>query len=162
GGEVVHIQLADQVSFLNRAALARVLDDLPRGGHVLLDARSTDYIDPDLLDLIREFEDRTAPARGVKVSLLGFKSKYQMRDRTRSGDSPPRETQKALPPEAVPQTLKDGHERFRPGQQLPRALGRQVHATADGQPPLAVVLSCIDSRPPAELIFDTGVGEIFS
>ncbi len=53
GGEVVHIELADQVSFLNRAALVRALDGVPRCGHVLLDARRTDYIDPDLLSLLR-------------------------------------------------------------------------------------------------------------
>jgi carbonic anhydrase/SulP family sulfate permease len=82
GGEVVHIELADQVSFLNRAALALVLDEVPRGGHVLLDAQGTDYIDPDLLHLIRDFKERTGPARGVEVSLLGFRSKYQLRDRT--------------------------------------------------------------------------------
>ena len=73
GGEVIHIELANQVSFLNRAALARALDEVPRGGHVLLDAQNTDYIDPDLLSLIRDFKEQTAPARGVEVSLLGFR-----------------------------------------------------------------------------------------
>ena len=61
----------------------------------------------------------------------------------------------------VLQILKDGHERFRTGQPLRRNLGRQVAATAGGQHPLAVVLGCIDSRTPAELIFDVGVGDIF-
>lgn len=61
GGEVVHIELANQVSFLNRPALARVFDEVPRGGHVLLDARGTDYIDPDALDLIRDYAERTGP-----------------------------------------------------------------------------------------------------
>ena len=58
--------------------------------------------------------------------------------------------------------LKNGHERFRTGQQLTRDLSRQVRATAGGEHPLAVVLSCVDSRTPTELIFDVGVGEIFS
>ena len=162
GGEVVHIELANQVSFLNRAALARALDEVPRGGHVLLDAQSTDYIDPDLLDLIRDFKEQTAPARGVEVSLLGFRSKYQLRDQTRYVDYSTRELQAALTPQQVLQILKDGHERFRTGRRLTRDLGRQVNATAGGQHPLAVVLSCIDSRTPAELIFDLGVGDIFS
>jgi carbonic anhydrase len=160
GGEVVHIELADQVSFLNRAALARVLDEVPGGGHVLLDARGTDYIDPDVLDLIRDFEDKTAPARGVGVSLLGFRRKYQLRDRTGYVDHSTREIQGALTPQQVLQLLKDGHERFRTGRRLTRDLGRQVLSTSGGQHPLAVVLSCIDSRTPAELIFDTGLGDI--
>ena len=48
GGEVLHIQFSTQVSFLNRAALERILREVPRGGHVLLDASHTDYIDPDV------------------------------------------------------------------------------------------------------------------
>lgn len=82
-GEVIHIELANQVNFLNRGDLVQVLDTAPRGGHVLLDARRTDYIDPDLLSLIRDFKDQTAPVREIEVSLLGFRSKYKLRDQTR-------------------------------------------------------------------------------
>ncbi len=162
GGDVLHIELANQVSFLNRASLLKVLDAVPRGGHVLLDAQNTDYIDPDVLDLLRDFTEQTAPARGVKVSLLGFRSKYQFQDRTQYVDYSTRELQSQLSPQQVLTILKDGHERFRTGERLTRDLGRQVHATAGGQHPLAVVLSCIDSRAPAELIFDLGLGDIFS
>ena len=78
GGEVLHIALANQVSFFNRAALSKVFDEVPAGGHVLLDAVDTDYIDPDILDLIRDFREKTAPARGVEVSVLGFREQYQI------------------------------------------------------------------------------------
>ena len=74
GGDVLHLELANQESFLNRAALSKVLAEVPRSGHVLLDAQNTDYIDPDVLDLIRDFKEQTGPARGVEVSLLGFRS----------------------------------------------------------------------------------------
>lgn len=162
GGDVLHIQLANQVSFLNRAALLKVLDAVPRGGQVLIDAQNTDYIDPDVLDLLHDFTDTTAPARGVKVSLLGFRKKYQLQDRMQYVDYSTRELQSQLTPQQVLQILKDGHDRFRTGQRLTRDLGRQIEATAGGQHPLAVVLSCIDSRAPAELIFDLGLGDIFS
>jgi carbonic anhydrase/SulP family sulfate permease len=162
GGEVVHIELANQVSFLNRAALARALDEVPTGGHILLDARSTDYIDPDVLDLLRDFKAQTGPARNIEVSMLGFRSRYQLIDQIQYVDCSTRELQNAITPEQVVQILKDGHERFRSGRRLTRDLGRQVNATADGQHPLAVVLSCMDSRTPIELIFDLGVGDIFS
>lgn len=162
GGDVLHLELANQVSFLNRAALLKVLDAVPRGGHVLIDAQNTDYIDPDVLDLLRDFTEQTAPARGVKVSLLGFRQKYQLRDRTQYVDYSTRELQSQATPQQVLQILKDGHDRFRTGQRLTRDLGRQVRDTSGGQHPLAVVLSCIDSRTPAELIFDLGLGDIFS
>lgn len=163
GGEVVKIELADQVTFLNRAALSRELDHVPEGGHVLLDARTTDYIDPDVLDLIHDYQERAAPARGVDLSLVGFQERYpQLPDRTQYADYSTRELQDKVTPDQVLQLLKEGHERFRTGKRLTRDLVRQVSATADGEHPLAVVLSCIDSRSPAELIFDLGMGDIFS
>jgi carbonic anhydrase/SulP family sulfate permease len=162
GGDVLHIELANQVSFLNRAALSKVLAKVPRSGHVLLDAQNTDYIDPDVLDLIRDFKEQTGPARGVDVSLVGFRSEYQFDDQIQYVDYSTRDLQDSLTPPQVLHILKDGHERFRTGRRLTRDLVRQVRATAEGQHPLAVVLSCIDSRTPAELIFDLGMGDIFS
>jgi carbonic anhydrase len=162
GGEVLHVELANQVSFLNRAALAKVFDEVPRGGHLLLDAQNTDYIDPDVLDLIRDFKAIKAPARGIEVSMFGFRNKYQLKDEIQYVDYSTRELQSALSPEQVLVLLREGHDRFRAGRRLTRDLGRLVAATADGQHPLAVVLHCIDSRTPAELLFDMGVGDIFS
>jgi carbonic anhydrase len=159
---VWHIELANQVSFLNRAALSKVLAEVPRSGHVLLDAQNTDYIDPDVLDLIRDFKEQTGPAHDVEVSLFGFRSEYQFDNQIQYVDYSTRELQDALTPKQVLQILKDGHQRFRTGRRLTRDLTRQVRATADEQHPLAVVLSCIDSRTPAELIFDLGLGDIFS
>ena len=162
GGEVLHIELASQVSFLNKAALEKVLRESPRGTHVLLDAHNTDYIDPDILNLIREFKEHTAPLQGVQVSLSGFRDKYQLDNEIQFVDYSTRELQGQISSTQVLQILDEGNERFRTGRRLSRDLGRQLHATAMGQHPLAVVLSCIDSRTPSELIFDLGLGDIFS
>lgn len=162
GNDVLHIELPNQVSFLNRAALSTMLADIPRNGHVLLDAQSTDYIDPDVFSLIREFKERTGPARNITVSLLGFQDKYDLRDRLHYLDYSTPELQATLTPQQVLTLLREGHERFRTGRRLTRDWGRQIRATGKGQHPLAVVISCIDSRTPAELILDLGLGDIFS
>lgn len=162
GGDVLHIEFASQVSFLNRAALEKILRDVPRGGHVLLDASHTDYIDPDVLDLIRDFREQTAPAHGVFVSLRGFRNKYQLHDDIQYVDYSTRELQNQLTSKQVLKILEEGNERFRSGRRLTRDLGRQIDLTSKGQHPLAAVLSCIDSRTPTELILDLGLGDIFS
>lgn len=162
GGEVMHIELANQVSFLNRAALETALRSSPRGSQILLDAKHTDYIDPDILSLIREFKEVTAPVYDIQVSLVGFRDKYQLDDEIQYVDYSTRELQEKLTPRQVMQVLVDGNKRFRTGKHLTRDLGRQMNATAQGQHPLAVVLSCIDSRTPIELIFDLGLGDVFS
>lgn len=163
GDEVLRIELSNQVSFFSRAALETTLREIPRGGHVLIDARNTDFIDPDVLDLITDFKNTTAEAHGVQVSLAGFKERYpQIEDRIQYVDYSSREVQNNLTPQRVLEIFQAGNERFRNGNRLVRDLGRQVDATSAGQFPMAVVLSCIDSRSPAELIFDLGLGDIFS
>ena len=70
-------------------------------------------------------------------------------------------TQAALTPAAALQKLKDGNKRFLAGEMTNRDLPSQVKATAAGQYPHSIVLSCIDSRVPPELVFDQGLGDIF-
>lgn len=73
-----------------------------------------------------------------------------------------RETRDALSPEQVLDVLRRGNDRFVNNLKANRNLLEQVNETSDGQHPMAIVLSCIDSRTSAELIFDQGLGDIFS
>src|SRR6266404_9113142 len=70
--------------------------------------------------------------------------------------------QAALTPAQVLESLRLGNERFASGQTRPRDMLHDRKITAAGQYPHAVILSCIDSRAPAEIIFDTGLGDIFN
>ncbi|MCK6555071.1 sulfate transporter [Candidatus Binatia bacterium] len=161
-GDVLRIELANQVSFLNRVALRNALAETAPGGHVLIDARGTDYIDADVVSVIREFEQETAPARGIEVSLLGFKPHYeQVEDRVQYVDFVTRDLRESLTPDHVVQFLRDGNERFRRGEMLSRNLEHLRQGTANGRHPLAVVLSGSSSRTPVEMIFDVGPGDIF-
>lgn len=162
GGDVLHIELANQVSFLNRAALDDVFNKAPRGSNLMIDASDTDYIDPDVLSLIRDFKNDVAPAHGVSVSLRGFREKYQMHDEIEFVDYSTRELQDRLTPYQVVDILIEGNRRFRTGHRLSRDFSRQIDGTAGEQNPLAVVLGCIDSRVPAEHVFDLGLGDVFS
>ncbi len=71
------------------------------------------------------------------------------------------EDQSALTPEAVLADLKAGNERFVAGELTPRDYNAQAQATASGQYPKAIILGCVDSRVPAEIIFDQGIGDVF-
>lgn len=73
-----------------------------------------------------------------------------------------KETQANLTPRMALEILKEGNDRFIKNLKAQRDLLAQVNATRDGQWPFATVLSCIDSRTSAELIFDQGLGDIFS
>ncbi len=73
-----------------------------------------------------------------------------------------KETQSSLSPSDVLDLLKDGNKRFVANNKASRDLNKQVSETSTGQFPYAVVLSCIDSRVPVELVFDQGIGDVFS
>lgn len=73
-----------------------------------------------------------------------------------------KEAQQRLAPADAINLLKEGNERFVSNLKINRNLLQQVNETSDGQYPFAVILSCIDSRTSAELIFDQGLGDIFS
>lgn len=161
-GEVLHIQLANQVSFLNRVSLENALNQAAPGTHLLLDAESTDYIDPDILSLIQDFIDKTAVVRNVFVSTRGFKKRFGIEDKIHFVEYTTQQLQKKMSPQDVLAALQLGNQRFRTGNHLTRNLGKQLSGTSEGQHPLAIILSCIDSRSPAEIIFDLGLGDIFT
>lgn len=72
------------------------------------------------------------------------------------------ETQSTITPARALEFLKEGNERFVSNLKVNRNLLQQANDTRDGQWPFAVILSCIDSRTSAELIFDQGLGDVFS
>lgn len=73
-----------------------------------------------------------------------------------------RETQSTMTPEKSLNFLREGNMRFQNNLKANRNLLAQVNETSDGQFPFATILSCIDSRVSAELVFDQGLGDIFS
>ena len=73
-----------------------------------------------------------------------------------------KDTQAAMTPASAIQALKDGNQRFVNGTMADRDLGEQIQDTASGQYPFATILHCIDSRVSAELVFDQGIGDVFS
>jgi carbonic anhydrase len=73
-----------------------------------------------------------------------------------------KQTQVSMSPDTALQALKEGNKRFVTSTQISRDLMQQVADTSTGQYPFATVLHCIDSRVSAELVFDQGVGDLFS
>ena len=75
-GDIIHIDLAQEVSFLNKAAIKSTLNEIPENSKVIINAHDTVYIAHDILDLIREFKTTRAKDENIKVKLKGFKKAY--------------------------------------------------------------------------------------
>ena len=77
-GETIHIDLAQEVSFLNKAAIKQTLAHLPGDTKVVIDAGNTVYIDHDVLELLRDFMNFGSKDRNINVQLRNFKPAYRM------------------------------------------------------------------------------------
>jgi MFS superfamily sulfate permease-like transporter len=77
-GETIHIDLAQEVSFLNKAAVKQTLAHLPANSKVIIDAAGTVYIDYDVLELIRDFLNYGSKDKNISVTLRNFKPAYKM------------------------------------------------------------------------------------
>ncbi|GEO12022.1 SulP family inorganic anion transporter [Segetibacter aerophilus] len=77
-GEVIRIQLSEEVSFLNKASIKLTLNHLPANSKVVIDATKTTYIDYDVLELIKEFKNIKAPEKNIDCILTGLREKYKI------------------------------------------------------------------------------------
>jgi len=77
-GDVIRIDLAQEVSFLNKAAIKTTLSEIPENSRVVINASDTVYIAHDVLDLIHEFATIKASEDNIKVKLKGFKKAYEL------------------------------------------------------------------------------------
>lgn len=79
-GETVHMDLAQEVSFLNKAAIKQTLIHLPENSRLVVDAANTVYIDYDVLELLRDFTNHGSKDKNITVELKNFKPAYKMED----------------------------------------------------------------------------------
>lgn len=169
-GETIKIELSQEISFMHKASITIMLDALPEKSNVILDGTKTKYIDPDVVEIIQDFRDEKAPAKNIKLLLTNFSEEFELTNMQLSSveekilDATHRtaELQKQLTPEKALHILKEGNFRFVNNLKINRNYLQQITKTSDSQYPFAVVLGCIDSRTSSELIFDVGLGDVFS
>jgi MFS superfamily sulfate permease-like transporter len=81
-GDKINIQLAEEVSFLNKASIKQTLAHLPENSIVTIDASKTTYIDYDVLELVRNFKETQSKERNISVLFTGFKEVYNIENDT--------------------------------------------------------------------------------
>jgi MFS superfamily sulfate permease-like transporter len=79
-GELITMKLAQEVSFLNKAAIKQTLNHLPAGSKLLIDASETFYVDYDVRSLIKDFVETGSKEKGIQVTIKGLKDQYKEED----------------------------------------------------------------------------------
>lgn len=160
-GVANRLVLPQQVTFLNKAALIAELDSIPKHSQLIIDARYTQYIDKEILELLNEFKDEQAPGKHIALNFTGFKDSYKIHNYIDFINVTTYDVQSNLSPAQVLNILYEGNLRFLDDTRIHRSNRIDVKHTAKMQHPIAVVLACIDSRVPVETIFDMSFGDIF-
>ncbi|GAA4450470.1 SulP family inorganic anion transporter [Nibrella saemangeumensis] len=167
-GEVIKIDLSDEVSFLNKASVKDTLWSIPPGSKVVINATRSSFIDGDVLEVIDDFKTAVAPQRAIQLNIIGLKEKYELSDYVHfvSDDSVQfvnvldQDVQQNLSPAGILDFLRAGNDRFIRGEHHDKYFPHQVNATSAEQNPIAVIIACIDSRTSPELVFDAGIGDL--
>ena len=159
-GNKIIFRLSEHVSFLNKATLKQTLDQLSANSEVVIDATRSKYIDYDVFEVIRDFK-KEAPLKNIQLTLQNVRG-FGVLKPVENVQTHTYESQQALTPAEVLQVLKDGNANFVNNLESNRNFLEQVNDTSDGQFPIAIILSCMDSRTSTELVFDQGLGDIFS
>lgn len=161
-GEAIRIELGEQVSFLNKASISMELDSVPSNSKLVIDASKSAFIDYDVIDIIKDFRDYKSKVKNIDLSLIGFNQKYGIENSVNLRLAPTKDIQNSLSPEDVFNLLKDGNKRFSKGNMIKRDIYMQLEESSIGQHPIATVLSCIDSKPSPNSIFNKGIGDIYN
>jgi len=156
-----NINLAENITFFNKGGILQVLKKIPNDSSVIINGTRTKHIHKDVIEIIKDFKTN-ASIKNIKVEIIGMILNNELTNEIKTMKTLNRETQALLAPMQAIQILKDGNKRFINNLKAHRNHLEQVNETSDGQFPLAVILSCIDSRTSAELIFDQGLGDVFS
>ena len=160
--ESYNLTLANQVSFLNKAGIKQALWGMPKGSKITIDAVNCDFIDNDVLEIIDEFKTTISKEKNIQLNVVGLKDKYNLDDQADFIDYLDKETLDSLSPADILLLLNEGNKRFALGKARHKDYTKQVVAGSSGQYPMAVVVSCIDSRTSPEIIFDLGLGDILA
>ena len=159
-GNKIIIRLSEHVSFLNKANILKTFEQLPENAEVVIDATRSKYIDYDVYEIIQNFKIE-APLKNIKLTLENLRG-YGVLEPVENARALTYDTQQSLTPSGVLSILKEGNAHFVNNLKANRNLLEQVNDTRQGQFPLAIILSCMDSRTSVELIFDQGLGDVFS
>ena len=160
-GVTNRLVLPQQMTFLNKAALVAELESIPRDSQLIIDARYSQYIDKEISELLKEFQEEQAPYKHISLNLTGFKENYKIHNYIDFINVTTYDVQTNLSPAQILNILHEGNQRFLNDERIHRMNQLDVKHTAKAQHPIAIVLGCIDSRVPVETVFDVTFGDIF-
>lgn len=159
-GETIRLELANEVSFFNKAAIKNSLWSVPNNSNVIIDATFASFIDHDVLEIFEDFKDTYAREHGISLSIIGLKEKYDVGKELQFVKEEIEESKEKSTPEEILEYLKEGNQRYVEGKLVSKRLRNKELMDFINSPPLATVVNCIDLREPLNVLMNTGIGDL--
>ena len=130
--------LPQQITFLNKASLIAELNSIPNNSQLIIDARYSDYIDKEIIELIKTFKLEQTPHRKINTQLIGFKDRYDIHNVIDFINVTTYNVQSSLTPLEVLVLLQEGNQRLIHDRRIHRSIQNDIQQTAAAQHPIAV------------------------
>lgn len=160
-GDLISLELSNEVSFLNKASIKNTLWRIPRDSNLIIDATFSSFIDKDVLEIMEDFRNTFAVEHNINVSIVGLKDEYKTGiefdfDLANQNLHPGLVTS----PKIAFNLLVEGNRRYVQGNFISKRLRNSENVYETVNPAFALVFSCLDLREPLHVIMDTDIGEV--
>ncbi|MEX0813521.1 MAG: SulP family inorganic anion transporter [Chitinophagales bacterium] len=161
-GETIRLELSNEVSFLNKAAIRLTLWEIEPNSKVVIDATYSNFIDHDILELFEDYQNTFAKEHNIDLTIIGLKEKYDEKAHLEYVNSIDSTDKRTLNYKEILEILKEGNQRFVASRLGDRTSSHQINAIAKGQDPMALIVSSTNSGTSTTLLFDAKLGELMS
>lgn len=160
--EVIKLELSNEVSFFNKASIKNTLWSVPDNSKVLIDATFTSYIDPDVIDILNDFQNTVAMDHNIDVNIIGLKDKYVLGEEIDFYKNTKAEIKAKTTPIEILEYLKEGSTTFASRNLMSRKVTSTNLIEHLNEDPLAVVVTSVDLREPLNMMLNTTIGDLVS
>ncbi len=158
--KTIRLELSNEVSFLNKPAIKRILWNLPKGTRITIDASFSSYIEPDVLEILNDYQTTFARENAIDFTIVGLKDSYAPSNEVVIDKPAVINRADLKKPANVLQYLKEGNKRYADGNLVSRRFQNKKLKDFIKDVPLAVVVNCIDMREPLNMLLNTGIGDL--
>lgn len=159
-GEVIKLELSNEVSFLNKASIKNTLWNVPDNSKVIIDATFSSYIDLDVVEILQDFENTFAKAHNIEVNMIGLKESYDLGEEIDFVDKGLEKAKLKSTPEDILEYFIEGNKNYINGKLISHRLRNKELTDFVTISPLAVILTCIDFREPVNMLINTGMADL--
>lgn len=156
----IRLELSNEVSFLNKPAIKKTLWNLPKRSKITIDATFTTYVEPDVIEILNDFQNTFARENGIEVIIMGLRERYNSNSQITLVNSQPKGKKDFRTPQEILNYLIEGNQRYVEGNLVSRRLRNKELMDFIKEAPLAAVINCIDMREPLNMLLNTSIGDL--